>query len=95
MIRSVTIEVSTRHHVLMVPRYVHDPDREEGGYVETLSLVSDRGKALRTLQQEMQRALGCLKRAQSIASAVGMGDSIDLMITQVIDFQAKVEVEKN
>jgi hypothetical protein len=88
LIRSVRVEFVTENIVLQVPKYVHDPDKDEdGGYVETVSLESDRDKARRTIQQEMRRAIGCLRRAQAIAHVVGARDDIGLLIDQVSGFE--------
>lgn len=84
LIRSVKIEVTVDARVLRVPRYVHDPAREDdGGYVETLSLKSDRTKAMEVLQQEVKRAIACLRRVEGIASALGLKSEIADSIRQM------------
>jgi len=84
LIRSVRVEVTVESHVLSVPRYVHDPDRnKDGGYIETLSIANDRDLAARVLRQEFARAIGCLQRAKKVAAALGMAAVVDTLIQQM------------
>jgi hypothetical protein len=92
LIRSVRIEFRVDEHVLHVPRFVHDPDRdEEGGYVETLSVKNDKDKAMRIVHQEVKRAVGCLRRAQEVASVFGLSDKIDSLIDQMMNLKSEVD----
>lgn len=84
LIRSVRVEITVHNTVLSVPKYVHDPARDDsGGYVPTVSLVNDRALAARVVAQEMDRALRCLERANRVAAAVGMGDTVAALIERV------------
>lgn len=95
LIRSVRVEVTVEEHILSVPRYVHDPDRDDtGGYIETLSIKDDRQIAMRVLTQEVARAIGCLQRARKVAAALGMSGVVDGLILQMSNVQVEVEAKK-
>jgi hypothetical protein len=84
IIRSVRVEVTVDERVLSVPKYVHDPERDEtGGYVETMAVASKRSVAARVLRQEFARAVACLRRAQNVAAAMGMSDRVDELIREL------------
>lgn len=81
LIRRVRVEVTVQEHVFRVPAYVHDPRRdEEGGYVETTRVQSDRDLAIRVVRQEVSRALSALDRAKRVAGALGLVAELEVLI---------------
>lgn len=85
LIRSVRVDVTTSHHTVRVPAFVHDPECERGeqGYVSIRQLSSDEDKSREVVIAEFSRAASALKRARSVAMALGIEDQIDDISEQI------------
>lgn len=85
LIRSVRVDVTTSHHTVRVPAFVHDPacDRGEQGYVSIRQVASDEDKAREVVVAEFSRAASALKRARAVAMALGIEDQIDCISEQI------------
>lgn len=79
LIRSVRVDVTTSRHTVRVPAFVHDPECERGeqGYVSIRQLSSDEDKSREVVIAEFSRAASALRRARSVAMALGIEDQID------------------
>lgn len=79
LIRSVRVDVTTSHHTVRVPAFVHDPECERGeqGYVSIRQLSSDEDKSREVVIAEFSRAASALRRARSVAMALGIEEQID------------------
>jgi hypothetical protein len=84
LIRSVKInEVIDRRNVSVVA-YVHDPsDQSKQGYVETISLINDRERALETLLREFTRIAGIMKRTRDIAAVLDLEQELDELLASI------------
>jgi hypothetical protein len=73
IIREVLVNVTTTTTTVTVERYVPDPriSRHDGGYV-ALTTVQDEDTQHRIMVSEITRALGVMRRAESIAIALGL-----------------------
>ena len=85
LIRSVRVDVTTSHHTVRVPAFVHDPECERGeqGYVSIRQVASDEDKAREVVVAEFSRAASALKRARAVAMALGIEDQIDDISEQI------------
>lgn len=85
LIRSVQVEIVTETRLLTIPVYVRDPDAvgRESGYT-ALSAVSGEQAKQRVVEQEMNAAIGCLRRASDIALSMN-----DARLGRLIDRKAK------
>lgn len=85
LIRGVRVDVTTSHHTVRVPAFVHDPECELGeqGYVSILRLSSDEDKSREVVIAEFSRAASALRRARSVAMALGIEDQIDDICNQI------------
>jgi len=85
LIRSVRVDVTTSHHTVRVPAFVHDPEcqRGEQGYVSIRGLASNEDKSRDVVIAEFSRALSALKRARAVAVALGIEDQIDEVSAQI------------
>lgn len=85
LIRSVRVDVTTSHHTVRVPAFVHDPECERGeqGYVSIRQLASDEDKSREVVIAEFSRAASALRRARSVAMALGIEDQIDDISDQI------------
>lgn len=79
LIRSVRVDVTTSHHTVRVPAFVHDPECERGeqGYVSIRQLSSDEDKSREVVIAEFSRAASALRRARAVAMALGIEEQID------------------
>jgi hypothetical protein len=79
LIRSVRVDFTTSHHTVRVPAFVHDPECEHGeqGYVSIRQLSSDEDKSREVVIAEFSRAASALRRARSVAMALGIEEQID------------------
>jgi len=85
LIRSVRVNVTTSHHTVRVPAFVHDPECERGeqGYIAIRGLANDEDKARDVVIAEFARALSALNRARAVAEALGIKDQVDEMSAQI------------
>lgn len=85
LIRSVRVDVTTSHHTVRVPAFVHDPECERGeqGYISIRGLAHDEDKARDVVCAEFSRALSALNRARALAEALGIEDQIDEVSAQI------------
>ena len=89
LIRSVRLVVNEQKHQINVIGYVKNPDNQnEQGYVNTVSLRSDKEKARDVLTREINLALSAMQRAHDVAHAVGLKN-------EVYELIAKIEHVKN
>lgn len=85
LIRSVRVDVTTSHHTVRVPAFVHDPECERGeqGYVSIRQLSSDEDKSREVVIAEFSRAASALRRARAVAMALGIEEQIDDISEQI------------
>lgn len=85
LIRSVRVDVTTSHHTVRVPAFVHDPECERGeqGYVSICQLSSDEDKSREVVIAEFSRAASALRRARAVAMALGIEEQIDDISEQI------------
>jgi len=92
LIRSVKINATVDRRTVSVVAYVHDPsDQREAGYVQTVSLVNDRQRALETLQREFTRIEGIVTRSRAIAQVLGLEGELDNLLANVTQFIAEAQ----
>lgn len=93
IIRDITFEVTYENRVYNVPYFVRDPEAaSEGqqGYRAIASLSADRATSLRAVQAEFAAAAASLRRARSIAGALGFAKQIDALVGQVIGLATRI-----
>lgn len=85
LIRSVRVDVTTSHHTVRVPAFVHDPECERGeqGYVSIRQLSFDEDKSREVVIAEFSRAASALRRARAVAMALGIEEQIDDISDQI------------
>lgn len=74
IIRSVRYVITTETITINAVRYVPDPDKphDEQGYIVTDDASTDDDTLRRALVQEIDRALGFMRRAHTFALGIGM-----------------------
>lgn len=91
VIRTIEVQITIRTVRVLCSAYVRDPDRGRGqGYVAVTS-VTDDDRQRRVVAAETVRALGIVRRAASIARALGLDDGAEAVIEALEDWHALVE----
>jgi hypothetical protein len=82
LIRYVRFEVVIERETIVVPYYVVDPDRppKSQTYVELTSVKGQRARALRVLDDEVDRIASAIERARKVALVLGVGPDLDSML---------------
>lgn len=85
LIRSVRVEVEQQEIKVRAIGYVQDPDKDssEQGYVPTVTLKSDRDRAIQALEQELMRAEAAMNRAYEVASSLGLESEVDAILARI------------
>lgn len=93
LIREVYVSVRTTTMTVEVQRYVPDPDRGRSqGYV-SLEPPPDEAMQRRIVIAEADRALGVMRRAEAIASALGWADGAREALDRWIAWRDAIEEE--
>ena len=91
VIRSVHVVVRSKTDIIRVVRYVRDPDAgREQGYV-TLESVTNETRQRRVIIQEINRALGNLRRASDITRALGWDSPVEKYISEIMLWRNDLE----
>lgn len=80
IIREVQVKITTTTATITVHRYVPDPDRGKGQGYLAIDPLPEEDMCRRIVVQECNRALGVMRRAATIAEALGMSDGVEEMI---------------
>lgn len=93
LIRSVKVIIRTETHSIAVPRYVRSPDapEREQSYSEAASLRSDYDRAMASFAYEVERAEAAIRRAQKVAYAVGLEDSVEWLATEIVKIKQQAK----
>jgi sugar-specific transcriptional regulator TrmB len=85
LIKIVKIEVHTERRVVTSVRYVRDPkaDAKEQGYVDVVTLRSDKDLAFEALESEINRASVLMDRALDISEALELDDMVGAIIERI------------
>lgn len=85
LIRSVRVEVEQQEIKVRAIGYVQDPDKDSAdqGYVPTVTLKSDRDRAIQALEQELMRAEAAMNRAYEVASSLGLESEVDAILARI------------
>lgn len=89
LIASVTLTVINEERIISTVAYVRDPEAagNEQGYVRTVDLQSDKGRALAAIMGEVGRIEAHLIRTRSLASALDLDDEVAEMLVKLADFR--------
>lgn len=90
LIRSVKVHIEVRDETIAVPKYVHTPGSRNQGYVEVAAIRSDVDRARETLAKEMDRVVSALRRAEAVASALGLQGEVKELSDKVDQVLAKL-----
>lgn len=92
LIRTINIIEHHREVTIRTPEWVRDPDLpvSEQGYIHLSSLESDHDRAVRALNQELDRVTSLLKRAREIALKLNLSGELDTYIAQFSTFKNQV-----
>lgn len=84
----------TRTGVIVVPRYVRDPEAETGqqGYRSTARLKTDRERAVEALTNEAGRAAAYLQRVRNLAAGLGLESEVDEILERFEVFRGRVSL---
>lgn len=90
VIREVLVSVTTTRTTVTVNRYVPDPDRgRQQGYISLYAVSTDEDRR-RVVLAECERALSIMRRAHSIA--IALGDSgADSIISALLQWEADLQ----
>jgi len=82
LIRYVRFEVITETETIVVPYYIVDPDRAPKTQTscELTSFKGQRARALRVLEDEVDRIAAAIERARKVALVLGVGPDLDTML---------------
>jgi len=85
LIREVRIEMTVHEKTIQTVAYVRDPSAPPNrqGYRSVVKLADERTEAWTAVEAEFQRALGALRRARDIATALDFADEIDRLLTDL------------
>lgn len=85
LIRSIRVEVEYEDVHIKTIGYIQDPDKDTNvqGYVPVAILRSDKDRARRALEQELNRAESAMHRAYDVAHALGLSGEVELLLTQI------------
>lgn len=93
LIRSVQVVVTIEDRAISTVHYVRDPlAAEEQGYVSVDRLRSEPESARAMLRMEFARAIGCLKRAEDLADALGLKREVASVTKQAERVRRRVDV---
>lgn len=85
LIRSVRVEFRTETFSFTAPAYIREPGLARvAGYISTGRLASDEDKAREAVVAEFSRASSALKRAQEVATALGLSEDIAKIQGQIV-----------
>lgn len=92
LIRSVRIIVHETHVTIRPVSWVRDPDlpSAQPGYVSTRSLVTDRDRARRAIEAELERVGLVLKRTRDLALTLDMEAEVDAFLEELGALRARV-----
>lgn len=92
LIRAVKVVVVRNDYTFKAPFYVPDPSRahKEQGYASVVTLREDPVMARQSLVQECERAAASLKRARTIAIALGMENEIEAILDRLMGFHQQL-----
>jgi hypothetical protein len=93
LIRFVRLETTTEPSKTMAPFYVIDPARppRSNRYVELNRAARDREVAERVLADEVDRIVQAIRRAQSVAGVLGLGDKLADLLDNVNLLRSQAE----
>lgn len=93
LIRTVRIDVKTTNYVIQAPAYVRDPAAgRSAGYIDTIQLRSDEDAAREVVVSEFARASAALRRARTVATALGITDQIDAAIGAIDRLNGEIQM---
>lgn len=93
LIRIVRVEVKDEPARTLAPFYVVDPMRppKSTRYVELNKAARDRDLANRVLSDEVDRIVSAIRRAQSVAGALGLSDALADLLDNVNLLKSRAE----
>jgi len=93
LIRSVRVVVRTETHTVAVPRYVRTPEAPERqqSYSEAASLRNDYDRAMSSFSYEVERAEAAIRRAQTVAYALGLQDDVEWLANSIVRIKEKAK----
>jgi hypothetical protein len=93
LIKTVKIVVHTERRVVTSVRYVRDPkaDAKEQGYVDVVTLRSDKDMAFEALENEINRASVLMDRALDISEALELDDMVGAIIERIDMVKRRLE----
>ena len=96
LIRSVEVFITVENHMIAVPAYVHDPSlpHQEQGFTGTVHLRTNKEQAMQALLEEVGRAESAIGRARRVASALGLEDEINALISAITRFRNTAKKKK-
>jgi vacuolar-type H+-ATPase catalytic subunit A/Vma1 len=85
LIRLVRVEITVEHREIRAVGYVVDPDRppKSHRYVDLTMVALDRNRAQQIIIDEMSRITAAVRRAQAIATVLGLEDELDRLLDNV------------
>lgn len=84
LIREVQLEYVTEELRFNIPYYVRDPSSKESSYVPTISLVRKTAKAKQSLNDELDRIKGAIRRALKLAVVFDLESTFEKMLDDAI-----------
>lgn len=90
VIGEVNMIVTTTEHTFKSPYYVRDPDANGQGYRSVAAIRSETDSAREALIYTLNVAAGHLRRAENLASALGMQAEIDHLLMQIAGVQRTI-----
>lgn len=92
LIRAVRLQIVNEHTVLSAPYFVRDPrlPTKQQGYMAVSEVRSDSDLARETVADECARAAAAFRRAQEVASAVGVDNDLLQLFNQTVALGERV-----
>jgi hypothetical protein len=94
LIRFVKLEIVIQHRTIQSVAYVVDPDRppKSRRYVDLTVAAQSKNMAQQVLLSEMERITAAVRRAQQVATVLGLRRELDLLLQNVQDVVAAADV---
>lgn len=91
LIRSVKFEIEYEDRKIIAPFYVSDPTRSESAYISTAYIAKNGAMSERVLRDELDRIVGAIHRAMTLASAFGLKSSFERMLEQATEIEMRLD----
>jgi len=96
LIRIVRMEITVERQIVVAPIYAVDPDRPSKSqrYIRLERAAMEEERALRILQDEIDRIASAIRRAQAVAAVLGLSARLDELLDHVMILKTAAERRK-